>query len=47
MSLNHLWREQEREEDAREVLADVHRKFTEGFDTCDVRNARALLESLA
>src|SRR5438046_4636391 len=36
-----------RRAEARELLAPVYRWFTEGFDTTDLKNARALLDELA
>lgn len=45
-SLARLWRAQGRSEDARRALADVHGWFTEGFDTQDLRTAKALLDEL-
>ncbi len=47
MSLSRLWQQQGREEEARELLADVYVWFTEGFDTADLTAAKALLEELA
>jgi class 3 adenylate cyclase/predicted ATPase len=47
MSLARLWRDQGKVEQARELLAPVHRWFTEGFDTRDLKEAKALLEELA
>jgi hypothetical protein len=46
MSLARLWRDQGRPAEAHEVLAPVHDWFTEGFDTIDLKHARALLEEL-
>jgi class 3 adenylate cyclase/tetratricopeptide (TPR) repeat protein len=46
-SLARLWRDQGRREDARRALADVYGWFTEGFDTQDLRAAKALLDELA
>jgi hypothetical protein len=46
-SLARLWRDQGRHEDARHALADVYGWFTEGFDTQDLRAAKALLDDLA
>ena len=40
-------REQGREREARELLAPVYGWFTEGFDTRDLKEAKALLEELA
>jgi hypothetical protein len=33
--------------EARQLLADIYRWFTEGFDTADLQTAKALLEELA
>jgi predicted ATPase len=46
-SLARLWQRQGREGDARELLAPVYSWFTEGFDTRDLRDAKALLDELA
>jgi predicted ATPase len=47
MSLARLWRSQDKVQQARELLAPVLRWFTEGFDTRDLKEAKALLEELA
>jgi predicted ATPase len=47
MSLARLWRDQGKVQQAREVLAPVYGWFTEGFDTPDLMEAKALLEELA
>ena len=47
MSLARLWREQGKVQQARELLAPVYGWFTEGFDTRDLKEAKALLEELA
>jgi predicted ATPase len=47
MSLARLWRDQSKAQQAREVLAPVYEWFTEGFDTRDLKEAKALLEELA
>jgi predicted ATPase len=47
MSLARLWQQQGRKEEARELLAPVYDWFTEGFDTRDLKDAKALLEQLA
>jgi predicted ATPase/class 3 adenylate cyclase len=47
MSLARLWRDQGRVREARELLAPVYGWFTEGFDTRDLKEAKALLEELA
>jgi class 3 adenylate cyclase/predicted ATPase len=46
-SLARLWRDQGNEQQAREVLAPVYEWFTEGFDTRDLKDAKALLAELA
>jgi predicted ATPase len=47
MSLSRLWQRQGKREEARQLLADIYRWFTEGFDTADLQTAKALLEELA
>ncbi len=47
MSIARLWRDQGKREEARELLAPVYAWFTEGFDTHDLKEAKALLEELA
>jgi len=42
-----LWRDQGKVREARELLAPVYGWFTEGFDTRDLKEAKALLEELA
>ena len=46
MSLARLWRDQGKVPQARELLAPVYGWFTEGFDTLDLKEAKALLEEL-
>ena len=46
-SLARLWRDQGKVSEARELLAPVYGWFTEGFDTLDLKEAKALLEELA
>ena len=46
MSLARLWRDQGKSQQARELLAPVYGWFTEGFDTRDLKEAKALLEML-
>jgi predicted ATPase len=46
MSLARLWRDQGKVRQARELLAPVYGWFTEGFDTRDLKEAKALLEEL-
>jgi predicted ATPase len=47
MSLARLWRDQGKVSEARKLLAPVYGWFTEGFDTRDLKEAKALLEELA
>jgi predicted ATPase len=47
MSMARLWRDQGKRNEARELLAPVYGWFTEGFDTLDLKEAKALLEELA
>jgi class 3 adenylate cyclase/tetratricopeptide (TPR) repeat protein len=47
MSMARLWRDQGKRDEARELLAPVYSWFTEGFDTRDLKEAKALLEELA
>ena len=44
--LANLWRDQGKRDEARELLAPVYGWFTEGFDTRDLKDAKALLEDL-
>jgi len=43
MSLSRLWQPQGKRTEARELLAPIYSWFTEGFDTADLQEARALL----
>jgi predicted ATPase len=45
-SLARLWRDQGKRDEARELLAPVYGWFTEGFDTLDLKEAKALLDEL-
>jgi predicted ATPase len=47
VSLSRLWQRQGKQEEARQLLAEVYGWFTEGFDTADLQEAKALLEELA
>jgi class 3 adenylate cyclase/predicted ATPase len=47
MSMARLWRDQGKRDEARELLAPVYGWFTEGFDTLDLKEAKALLDKLA
>jgi class 3 adenylate cyclase/tetratricopeptide (TPR) repeat protein len=45
-SLARLWQQQDKQQEARDLLAPVYNWFTEGFDTADLKDAKALLEEL-
>jgi predicted ATPase len=47
MSMARLWRDQGKRNEARDLLTPVYNWFTEGFDTCDLKEAKALLGALA
>ena len=47
MRMARLWRDQGKRDEARELLAPVYGWFTEGFDTLDLKEAKALLDELA
>jgi class 3 adenylate cyclase/predicted ATPase len=47
MSMARLWRDQGKPQQAHELLAPVYSWFTEGFDTLDLKEAKALLDELA
>ena len=47
MSMARLWRDQGKRDEARDLLAPVYGWFTEGLDTLDLKEARALLDELA
>jgi predicted ATPase len=47
MSMARLWRDQGKRDEARELLAPVYGWFTEGFDTRDLKEAKASLDQLA
>jgi predicted ATPase len=46
MSLSRLWQRQGKHDEARKLLAEIYGWFTEGFDTADLKQAKALLEEL-
>jgi class 3 adenylate cyclase/predicted ATPase len=46
MSLARLWQQQGKRQDAYDLLAPVYNWFTEGFDTADLQEAKALLDAL-
>jgi len=47
MSLSRLWHQKRKRQEAHDLLAEVYGWFTEGFDTADLQEAKALLEELA
>jgi len=47
ISLARFWRDRHRAADARELLEGVYRRFTEGFDTADLRAAKELMTELS
>ncbi|HJY84495.1 MAG TPA: adenylate/guanylate cyclase domain-containing protein [Candidatus Binatia bacterium] len=47
VSLSRLWQTQGKQEEARQMLAEIYDWFTEGFDTKDLQEAKALLEALS
>jgi predicted ATPase len=47
MSLSRLWQQQGKQHEAHQILAELYGWFTEGFDTKDLQEAKALLEELA
>jgi class 3 adenylate cyclase/predicted ATPase len=47
MSMARLWRDQGKRQQARELLAPVYGWFTEGFDTRDLKEAKALLDTVS
>ena len=47
MSLSRLWQSQGKKAEAGQMLAEIYGWFTEGFDTKDLQEAKALLEELA
>jgi predicted ATPase len=47
MSMARLWRDQGKPQQGCELLAPVYGWFTEGFDTLDLKKAKALLETLS
>src|SRR5262245_27825921 len=46
MSLVRLWQQQDRNAEAKSMLAGIYGWFSEGFDTLDLQAAQALLETL-
>ena len=47
LSLSRLWQRQGKHAEAHQMLAEIYGWFTEGFDTVDLQEARALLEELS
>ena len=47
ISLSRLWQQQGKRDEAYNLLAPIYGWFTEGFDTADLREAKALLEELS
>jgi predicted ATPase len=47
MGLSRLWQQQGKRQVAHDLLAPIYGWFTEGFDTADLQEARALLDALA
>jgi len=46
MGLSRLWQKKGKQQQARELLAEIYGWFTEGFDTADLKEAKGLLEEL-
>jgi predicted ATPase len=47
MSLSRLWQQQGKQHEAHHMLAEIYGWFTEGFDTKDLQEAKALLDALS
>ena len=47
MSLARLWQQQGKRQEARALLAGIYNWFTEGFDTADLQEAKALLQAIS
>ena len=47
MSMARLWRDQGKQDEARELLVPVYGWFTEGADTPDLKDAKSLLAKLS
>ena len=47
MSLSRLWQQQGKKEEAHHMLSEIYGWFTEGFDTADLKDAKALLAELS
>jgi hypothetical protein len=46
LSLSRLWVRQHQQDDVRQLLAPIYDRFTEGFDTADLRSAGAMLDAV-
>jgi predicted ATPase len=46
LSLSRLWQRQSRRAEAQQLLAEIYGWFSEGFDTADLQEAKALLDEL-
>jgi predicted ATPase len=47
MSLSRLWQQQDKKKEAHELLSEIYGWFTEGFETKDLQEAKALLGGLS
>jgi hypothetical protein len=47
MSLSRLWQQQGKRADSRKLLTEIYGWFTDGFDTRDLQDAKALMDALA
>jgi predicted ATPase len=47
MSLARLWKQQGKQKEAHQMLSEIYNWFTEGFDTKDLQEAKALFEELS
>jgi predicted ATPase len=47
MSLSRLWQQRGKKEEAHQILSGIYGWFTEGFDTADLQEAKALIEELS
>lgn len=47
MSLGRLWLQQGKRDEVRQLIAPIYGWFTEGFDTVDMKDAKAMLDSIA
>jgi predicted ATPase len=46
LTLGHIWQRQGKRAQARQLVSEAYDWFTEGFDTADLREAKALLDEL-